>query len=70
MAGYVDDPTLIRQVPVLRAASSDRTAWLLAEIARLIHEKLPAEIRVDELVLPILESARRHRQLRPPPVRR
>ncbi len=61
MAGYFDDPTLIRQVPVLRAAYSDRTAWLLAEIARLVYEKLPAEIRVDELVLRILESARSQR---------
>jgi hypothetical protein len=61
MAGYFDDPTLIRQVPILRAAYSDRTAWLLAEIARLVYEKLPSEIRVDELVLRILESARSQR---------
>ena len=61
MAGYFDDPALIRRVPVLRAAYSDRTAWLLAEIARLVYEKLPAEIRVDELVLRILESARSQR---------
>lgn len=61
MPGYFDDPDLIRQVPILRAAYSDRTAWLLAEIARLVYEKLPAEVRVDELVHRILESARSHR---------
>ncbi|KEF43153.1 MAG: lipase [Cyanobium sp. CACIAM 14] len=58
MSGYFSDPGLIRQVPILRAAYSDRTAWILAEISRLVYEKLPSEIRVDELVRRILESAR------------
>jgi hypothetical protein len=61
MSGYFSDASLIRQVPILRAAYSDRTAWILAEIARLVYEKLPSEIRVDELVSRILESARTSR---------
>lgn len=61
MSVYFDDPTLIRHVPILRAAYSDRTAWILAEIARLVYEKLPAEITVDALVSRILASARSNR---------
>jgi hypothetical protein len=61
MSGYFSDGDLIRQAPILRAAYSDRTAWILAEIARLVYEKLPAEVRVDALVSRILESARTNR---------
>jgi hypothetical protein len=61
MSGYFSDAELLHAAPVLRAAYSDRTAWILAEIARLVYEKLPAEVRVDELVSRILESARTNR---------
>jgi triacylglycerol lipase len=39
-----------RRPPVKRAAYSDRTAWLLAEIARLVYEPLPQEVSVEALI--------------------
>ncbi|MFY0678686.1 MAG: DUF2974 domain-containing protein [Neptuniibacter sp.] len=41
---YFSDPSLISSLPVKRAAYSDRTAWMMAELSRLIYEKLPLEI--------------------------
>jgi len=43
MDGYFSDTALIKKPPVKRAAYSDRTAWLLAEISRLVYEPLPCE---------------------------
>ncbi len=43
MDGYFSDTALIKTPPVKRAAYSDRTAWLLAEISRLVYEPLPCE---------------------------
>jgi hypothetical protein len=56
-SGYVESPGLIRQPPVLRAAYSDRTAWILAELSRLVYEKLPKEIQIDEFVKEIIEAS-------------
>ncbi|WP_316347470.1 lipase family protein [Desulfuromonas acetoxidans] len=43
MDGYFSDTALIKTPPIKRAAYSDRTAWLLAEISRLVYEPLPCE---------------------------
>ena len=43
MDGYFSDTALIKTPPVKRAAYSDRTAWLLAEISRLVYEPLPVK---------------------------
>jgi hypothetical protein len=56
-SGYFESPEFMRQPPVLRAAYSDRTAWILAELSRLVYEKLPKEIRIDELVQEIIKAA-------------
>jgi hypothetical protein len=54
---YFVSSDLIQQPPVLRAAYSDRTAWILAELSRLVYEKLPVEIQVDEFVKEIITAA-------------
>lgn len=36
--------------PVKRAAYSDRTAWVMAEMARLVYERLPKEKELNELL--------------------
>lgn len=43
MNDYFPDSDLIKKPPVKRAAYSDRTAWLLAEISRLVYDPLPCE---------------------------
>jgi hypothetical protein len=55
--GYFESPELIHQPPVLRAAYSDRTAWILAELSRLVYEKLPKEKQIDEFVKEIIKAA-------------
>ncbi|WP_320171866.1 lipase family protein [Maridesulfovibrio sp.] len=36
--------------PVKRAAYSDRTAWIMAELSRLVYERLPNEQELEELM--------------------
>jgi len=40
---YFDDSLLIKSPPTKRAAYSDRTAWIMAELSRLVYETLPGE---------------------------
>jgi hypothetical protein len=47
ITGFFESSDIIRQPPVLRAAYSDRTAWILAELSRLVYEKLPVEMQID-----------------------
>jgi hypothetical protein len=54
--GFFESSDIIQQPPVLRAAYSDRTAWILAELSRLVYEKLPVEMRVDQLVQEIITA--------------
>jgi hypothetical protein len=44
---------LSKTPPTKRAAYSDRTVWLLAEISRLVYEQLPDEVSVKQLVADI-----------------
>ena len=55
--GYFESPEIIRHPPVLRAAYSHRTAWILAELSRLVYDKLPKERQIDELVQDIITAA-------------
>lgn len=50
MGQYFTDAALATTPPVKRAAYSDRTAWIMAEISRLVYEKLPCELSVANLV--------------------
>ena len=50
MTDYFSDSDLIKMPPVKRAAYSDRTAWLLAEISRLVYDPLPCEESSASLV--------------------
>lgn len=56
MGQYFSDPALAGTPPVKRAAYSDRTAWIMAEISRLVYEKLPCEVTVARLVNEIKEA--------------
>jgi predicted lipase len=40
---YFEDSLILKALPVKRAAYSDRTAWLMAELSRLVYETLPGE---------------------------
>lgn len=55
--GYFESPEIIRHPPVLRAAYSHRTVWILAELSRLVYDKLPKERQIDELVQDIITAA-------------
>lgn len=50
MSDYFPDSDLVKMPPIKRAAYSDRTAWLLAEISRLVYDPLPCEESSASLV--------------------
>lgn len=50
MKDYFLDRELAVRPPVKRAAYSDRTAWILAELSRLVYEPLPPEVSIARLV--------------------
>lgn len=50
MGRYFDAPHLLATPPITRAAYSDRTAWIMAELSRLVYEPLPEEVSVANLV--------------------
>lgn len=50
---YLDNELLRKTPPVKRAAYSDRTAYLMADISRLVYEKLPNETSIPELITEI-----------------
>ncbi|MGJ8653810.1 MAG: lipase family protein [Opitutaceae bacterium] len=58
MSNYFDRPEHLRALPKLRAAYSDRTSWLLAEMSRLVYEKLPIEDSEVSIVEAILIASR------------
>jgi hypothetical protein len=57
---YFAHPQLLAAPPVKRAAYSDRTAWIMAELSRLVYERLPNEMELqgllDKLVAGIREK--------------
>ena len=59
MNGYFSDTTLIQAPPIQRAAYSDRTAWLLAEISRLVYEPLPCEESSAALIPAIRDAIKK-----------
>jgi len=50
MEDYFVDTNLVNTQPMKRAAYSDRTAWIMAEISRLVYERLPVEIKVTNVI--------------------
>lgn len=56
MTTYFDADQLIKSRPVSRAAYSDRTAWIMAELSRLVYEPLPSEVSITSLVGEIKEE--------------
>lgn len=50
MPTFFEHPELMKAPPIKRAAYSDRTAWIMAELARLVYERLPNEQELDELL--------------------
>ena len=59
MADYFTEEALAKSPPLKRAAYSDRTAWILAEISRLVYESLPCQLTVKALVEEIKNSVDR-----------
>ena len=50
MESYFAHQSLINTPPIKRAAYSDRTAWMMAELSRLVYEKLPNEQELENLL--------------------
>ncbi|WP_319469969.1 hypothetical protein [uncultured Pseudodesulfovibrio sp.] len=50
MPNFFEHPELMDAPPIKRAAYSDRTAWIMAELSRLVYERLPNEQELDELL--------------------
>ena len=53
---YFDVPHLLATPPITRAAYSDRTAWIMAELSRLVYEPLPEEVSVAHLVAEVRKA--------------
>ncbi len=47
---YFDDKLLMKSLPTKRAAYSDRTAWMMAELSRLVYETLPGEKALEKRI--------------------
>jgi len=47
---YFDHPELMAAPPIKRAAYSDRTCWIMAELSRLVYERLPNEHELQGLL--------------------
>tara|TARA_R110000850_G_scaffold172790_1_gene298434 strand:- start:3085 stop:4161 length:1077 start_codon:yes stop_codon:yes gene_type:complete len=58
LGSYFDVPHLLAAPPITRAAYSDRTAWIMAELSRLVYEPLPEEVSIAELVSEIREAVK------------
>ena len=58
MSNYFDRPEKLRQLRKRRAAYSDRTSSLLAEMCRLTYERLPIKETEVSLVAAILDSSK------------
>lgn len=56
MPTYFASPRILQCPPIKRAAYSDRTAWILAEVCRLVYEPLPVERDTGALVQEIREA--------------
>ena len=56
METYFSSPDLLKSPPIKRAAYSDRTSWIMAEICRLVYEPLPPEMTVEQLAEDIRAS--------------
>lgn len=50
MTEYFNSPKLVQDVPIMRAAYSDRTAWLMAEMSRLAYEPIPGAASIEDYV--------------------
>ncbi|HHC73392.1 MAG TPA: lipase family protein [Thiotrichales bacterium] len=59
MNDYFSDRALAQAPPILRAAYSDRMAWIMAEISRLVYDPLPPEMSVDCLLKEIIAAVKR-----------
>ncbi len=53
---FFEDIKFATKPPVKRAAYSDRTAWLMAEISRLVYEKFPSKTGEDNAIGPELNK--------------
>lgn len=49
MPEFFDAPRHLLSPPTARAAYSDRTAWVMAEISRLVYSPLPEEVSITKL---------------------
>lgn len=50
MPRYFQHQQLMKLPPIKRAAYSDRTAWLMAELSRLVYERLPNEQELEQVL--------------------
>ena len=58
MVDFFHHAELMEAPPVKRAAYSDRTAWIMAELARLVYERLPNEQELEELLQRLMDAIR------------
>jgi len=58
MNQYFKKSKHLLKVPKQRAAYSDRTSWLLAEMSRLAYERLPSELNRESFVEALVQASR------------
>lgn len=56
MTHFFEHPELMKSPPIKRAAYSDRTAWIMAELSRLVYERLPNEQELEELLEKLMKA--------------
>lgn len=59
MSAYFNSPELVEDMPIKRAAYSDRTAWLMAEMSRLAYEPIPGTASIDDYVQELKKAIER-----------
>lgn len=50
MDDFFQEKAIAESLPIKRAAYSDRTAWIMAEMSRLVYQPLPIEETVDSYI--------------------
>jgi pimeloyl-ACP methyl ester carboxylesterase len=61
---YFPKPELLQNLPLSRAAFSNRTAWIMAAISWLAYQRLPgeSELGIEEVVQEIAKAAKENRR--------
>ena len=58
MDNFFQEKFIVKALPITRAAYSDRTAWIMAELSRLVYQPLPIEETVASYIEQIKKAVK------------